>query len=288
MAGGQHGTVRPDVPETGGVHEAGTDHDPFGIRILYPTRPGGMMWVADWSSPRRFTWARDPADPWFDARHGSGSYRAGGGELRVSGAHPRMHVHEPSARRQWRDVEITMYFQRREDRGVPYAGMVAVARTNHGVTGDLDQNPCDSRGIAARLRYDGFADFEKETDHPLSQAVGGKRVWRDGMPKGTWIGFKYVVRDLAGGAVQMELWLDLTDGEDGGHWRLVNTYLDDGTGLGTAPCAAGVDPALPLRGDAPRPGSESGRPNVSVYFRSDLVAADGLVYKWGSVREIAP
>lgn len=265
--------------------------DGFGVRMLYASLPRGMAWSASWRSPPRSFTGRDPHDPWFDADHGDASYRVSGdGTLEISGETPRMYVHDPAVTEQWRDVEITVYFERVADARVPWGGMVSVARTNHGTTGAEEQNPCDSRGLAARIRYDGYIDFEKETRHPDSHALGRAPLWADGMPYGEWLGYKHVVYDVPGGAVRQELWLDRTDGADGGRWERLAVYDDTGTqfGAGAQPCAAGLPPTLPLRREPSRPGSESGKPNVTVYFRSDGVGPGGLVYKWASVREILP
>lgn len=278
-----------DVAVTTGAAPPAPDVDRLGVARIYPTVSGGTEWFSSWANgvPRTFGWGDDPQDSWFHGK-GDAAYKIdGAGSLLVSGAVPRLYVYDPAQVKSWRGVEMTVYAKRVSDSGTPWGGIVGAARTNHLAE---TTNPCDTRGSLSRFRYDGHIDFEKETSHPASTAVQNKAYFPGGLPYDRWIGWKFAVYDLPNGDVKLESWMDLSDGAGGGAWVKVNELQDNGRnfGVGGAACKAGVDPALRLRSGDSRKGSETKKPNLAVYWRSDNVGADGLIYKKMSVREINP
>ncbi|UPT75130.1 MAG: fibronectin type III domain-containing protein [Elusimicrobiota bacterium] len=261
--------------------------DAFGVAKIYDTVAGGKEWSSSWGNgvARTIGFGTDPRDSWLHGR-GNATYAIdGAGVMRISGSTPRLYVHDPAKTRSWGDVEMTVYAMRVSDSGTAYGGIVGVARTNH--TNET-ANPCDSRGTGARFRYDGRIDLEKETKHPSSVPTQNKPAFAGGLPYNKWIGWKLVVRDLPNGNVKLENYMDLTDGLNGGTWTKVNELEDNGAnfGVGGVACRNGVNPALRLRAGDSRQGSETGKPNLSVYFRSDNVGTNGLLYKKMSVREV--
>ncbi len=78
--------------------------------------------------------------------------------------------------------------------------------------------------------------FEKELFHAHGDTAQfptfeePKYLWPkgSGIPPAEWIGFKFIVKTLNEGSVLLELYLDLTDGKNGGEWKKVLEYKDKG------------------------------------------------------------
>ena len=254
--------------------------DPFGIREIYPTAPNGAEWTSEHWEGEDYTISgrSDPNDPsGLSGMRGDGTLSVEDGVLTMSGSQPRIYIYEPDSG-PWQNVEVTAYYQRIEDAGEAYAGLVIGVRS--GEDGHTDSNACDAHTYYARVRNDGAFDFEKELEHPASSTqarVQPDDAWPDGeVPRSTWIGFKFVIYNVSGGDVKFEAYRDMTNGEDGGDWELVNETVDDGGWFVDTSCSEHD----PDGGESDMIVTEGG----TTFIRNTEV--DEALYRWVSVREI--
>ena len=269
--------------------------DRFGITRLYPTSPGGIEWSSKWDNGAARTIVNDvdPEDDWFETKHGDGTYTIdGAGTLTASGDYVRMYVHDPANEREWSEnLEITLYVKRIDETEiVDYSGMQVFARTNHGTEGRENVNYCDDRGYGGLVNINGGWAFEKETAHHLDDGytrAAGQRPSGE-LPLNTWVGFKYVLRNMDDNTkVKLELYRDMTGGLNGGSWQKITEFIDNGNnfGAGYGACRPGVDPALPLIHSFIDDSSESKKPMLSVYVRHEYGT---MAYSGFDIREIDP
>ena len=220
---------------TGGTS---ADRDVFGIRMLYPTRVGTRLWTSAHWTDREYviTERLDGNDPQrLSGKRGSGTLSVANGVLTMAGTQPRIYI-APYDGAPWRDVELTVYYQRVLDDATAFAGMVAGVRS--GTNGHTTETPCDAHTYYARMRHDGAFDFAKELKHPAAAARAGVQGWSDApLPRNRWIGWKYVSHNV-GDAVKLEVYRDLTEGKDGGQWIKINETTDSGGWVAATDCPA--------------------------------------------------
>ena len=269
--------------------------DRFGIKELYPTSPNGIEWTSKWDDGQEHTFKNDvdPMDNWFSTEDGEGVYFIDGkGKLTASGDYARMYVYDPNKMREWSEnLEITLYVYRiKETEVVDYSGLQVFARTNHGTNADEDINHCDDRGYGGLLNINGEWAFEKETAHHLENGYDDLAVQRPSgdLSKYSWVGFKFVLRNMDEGAkVKLELYRDLTGGLNGGNWQKMTEFIDDGQNFGVrhGACRPYINPALPLVHAFVDGSSETGKPMLAVYARHEFGT---MAYSNFSIREIVP
>lgn len=285
-AGGSGGTeTTTEGSTTGGGGGGGDATDVFGIEELYPSAPAGGLWTSEhWGAGDAYdlTSRTDENDPLeISGMRGTGTLEVtGDGELVMGGSQPRIYIY-PSDAGPWRDIEVTVYYQRVDDAATGYAGLVIGARSGPEGHGD---DPCDAHTYYSRLRHDGATDFEKELMHSPSSTrsrVDPEEVWPpDGdLPFDTWIGWKFVIYNLPDGeGVKLESYRDMTEGADGGDWELLNETIDNGGWFVDTDC----EEHSPEGGESDMIQLEGG---TTFIRNTDVTEAR---YKWVTVREIAP
>jgi hypothetical protein len=299
--------------------------DRFGIRQLHPSV--GKEWFNAWGEGVRRTYTTagnqmvDPELGFANGEHIAEIYGSAGpraGQMRITGRFPRVYVRKSesfdvppgiAAADKWNNVEITFYAYSTGDSGVAWAGLQAVAKSNHWP----DTWQCTTAGYGARMLFDGRVGFEKELYHDPNTNFGAGQVsrawtWAEGsvggrLPLHRWIGFKYVARNIDAGndgdwrsdtQVRLELYKEMSVGSatsptpppGGGQWQLVTQYTDTGHLSSGSPCTPQCSPDDDHYGAASRALTW---PNYSVYLRTDgLGLSIPQYYTWFSVREVAP
>jgi hypothetical protein len=230
-------------------------------------------------------WQVDPYDPEFQLRGSRHTLEIpGDGTARSSGSIIRFYIGRPG--KSWLNTEVTVYAKRVSEleRDPGSAGFEFQTRTADGHLDDPRRNDagldrqCDGHAYAYSLRFDGRAVLQKELKHPTYTPQVTKSLWGGRpLPRDKWVGIKVITYDLPGGKVKQELWLDLTDGENGGTWKKVHEHLDAG-GWGISPevaatCRIAADQRLT-------------RPEPLIILRNHGIREQW--YKKATIREIQP
>lgn len=208
--------------------------DTFGINKIYPTISNGREWFCNWNEGDERTYTFGPAgssDPGLIFR-GNGNYTINAGTMKVYGSCPRIYVRGSSLETdklpnvpKWDNVEITFYANTVDvGQNVSYAGIEAVVRTNH----YPDNLLCSTRGYGCKINFDGRCQFEKECVHDGgNKQTSSVFAFNGRMPLNTWIGMKYICRSCDNGTkCKLEMYLDMTDGKNGGTWNKVTEFTD--------------------------------------------------------------
>ena len=188
--------------------------------------------------------------------------------MKLSGYQPRLYIN--ALPHKWTDTEVTMYYQRKVDENLAYAG--GVIGVGSGLKGHTTSAPCTATTYYSLLRHDGAFQFAKELKHPTaSKRSISSNIWGGGsLPKLKWIGIKTITYTL-NKTVVLETYRDMSGGAAGGSWQLLGRTVDSGGWIAAHNCSYPADYVVTQGGGV-------------VFVRNTKVS--DAVYKWMSVREL--
>jgi hypothetical protein len=190
--------------------------DKFGIKEIYPTKPGGREWFLNSEDPR--------ADGLFYITSDKNITGQDDGSWLINSSEVRMNVDTPPGTEEWKDVEIT-----------GYAKILSVIDPNKQT--DLawyarsgkhsNKSPCEGTGLIGGIHTDGTVEWKKEIlfREGYTDGRGKAKVVVDPII-GRWIGWKVVIYNFDNNtAVKMESYID---NKDTNYWVQVTNLTDEG------------------------------------------------------------
>lgn len=235
------GRVCEDFSDTSCIVDASSggssDKDAFGIDKLYASDPAKTShdWLSKWSGSQRTLQRARQADP-QDSQTAMGGRSSdgitiGSGECVFNPGIPRLLISKAGAG--YENVEFTAYANwMKGGSGTSNAGFTMIGRSNHFF---YLSNGCNAAGYYVRIwegnGREGQVSFSKEYYHGKGIIAYGGGVYTDlfaDFPKNQWIGMKFVIFTIPGTEkVQLELYIDRTDGQSGGDWKLEHAFVDE-------------------------------------------------------------
>lgn len=207
--------------------------DKFGIEKLYPSVPGAREFYMPDNLPRSKNTAVKRIENTEMVVHGGGAVTPGVEYYKIEGTAPRLYVYNKNPKMRWSNVEITCHYNKASTSTFEFAGMVLGARSYHHLGG----SNAKVYYLKHHFRNKSFY-FLKEHEHGGS----GNRGYVDNhdsaptssLNNNTRNGAKFIVRTTDAN-VLLQGYKDDTDGNDGGKWRKLVEYTDDGTWNSFAP-----------------------------------------------------
>jgi hypothetical protein len=232
-------TIRRDLSSSplSSSHSKSGVVDKFGIRELYPTKPGGEEWFVNMQNPRS-----DPRNnPPVITKNADGSFKVQQDQVRwgvftSSLFHPNQiatynqrqlatkgYMQSPD---DWKNVEMTGY-AKINNPGDSDTHFTWYARGGR----HTSSQPCEGTSIKGDLYNDGGTGFTKEQWHPGGYSFTDK-VHAAGSIVGKWVGFKTVIYNFQENGktvVREQNWIDKNNDNS---WVKIFDFVDRG-GIGS-------------------------------------------------------
>lgn len=190
--------------------------DKFGIKKIYPTKPGGREWFLNADDPR--------SDGLFYITSNRNITRQNDGSWLINSSEVRLNVDTPPGVAQWKNVEIT-----------GYARILSVIDSNKET--DLawfarsgrhsNESLCEGTGLIGIIHTDGTVEWKKELyfREGYTNERAKAKVVVDPII-GRWIGWKVVIYNINNNtAVKMESYID---NKNTNYWVQVTDLIDNG------------------------------------------------------------